>query len=226
MKVVARRVRGMGMKTYYSNRAKVYEEVYFRDDPIRQTELLQVKDALKEKFAGKNVLEVACGTGYWTQYVAETARHITAIDYSEDVLSIAKEKQLLASNVSFVQGNAYKLNQFAKTFNGAYANFWFSHIPKENIFSFLKQFHEVLEPGSVVCMVDNMFNEGIGGTLISKPSDDNTYKIRSLADGEQYEIIKNYYSKEELSTIFEPFAVDLEIHMNTYFWLLSYKVKL
>ncbi|MEH7464710.1 hypothetical protein V7166_22480 [Bacillus thuringiensis] len=113
----------------------------------------------------------------------------------------------------------------AKTFNGAYANFWFSHIPKENIFSFLEQFHEVLESGSIVCMVDNMYNEGMGGTLISKPDDENTYKIRSLASGQQYEIIKNYYSKEELTTIFEPFAVDLEIHMNTCFWIVTYKVK-
>ncbi|ENQ3108734.1 class I SAM-dependent methyltransferase [Bacillus cereus] len=213
------------MKTYYSNRAKSYEEVYFRDDPIRQTELMEIKDVLKEKFVGRNVLEVACGTGYWTQYVAKTAQHITAIDYAEEVLTLAKEKQLLPSKVSFVQGNAYKLNQLAKTFNGAYANFWFSHIPKENIFPFLEQFHEVLERGSIVCMVDNMYNEGIGGTLISKPNDENTYKIRPLADGQQYEIIKNYYSKEELTAIFEPFAVDLEIHMNKCFWSVTYKVK-
>lgn len=215
----------MVMKKYYSNRAKSYEEVYFRDDPIRQTELIEIKDVLKEKFAGKDVLEVACGTGYWTQYVAESAEHITAIDYAEEVLTLAKEKQLFPSKVSFVQGNAYKLNQLAKTFNGAYANFWFSHIPKENIFSFLEQFHGVLETGSVVCMVDNMYNEGIGGTLISKSNDENTYKIRSLAYGEQYEIIKNYYSKEELTAIFEPFAVDLEIHINTCFWIVTYKVK-
>ncbi|MDP7977843.1 class I SAM-dependent methyltransferase [Bacillus sp. WLY-B-L8] len=213
------------MKAYYSNRAKNYEEVYFREEPIRQAELLQIEDLLKEKFIGRNVLEVACGTGYWTQYVAETAKYITAIDYSEEVLAIAKEKKLLPSKVSFVQGNAYRLNQLAKTFNGAYANFWFSHIPKENIFSFLEQFHEVLESGSIVCMVDNMYNEGIGGTLISKPNDENTYKIRLLASGQQYEIIKNYYSKEELTTIFEPFAVDLEIHMNTCFWIVTYKVK-
>ncbi|WP_020060728.1 class I SAM-dependent methyltransferase [Bacillus sp. 123MFChir2] len=213
------------MKAYYSNRAKSYEEVYFREDPIRQAELIQIKDVLKEKFTGRDVLEVACGTGYWTQYVAETAEHITALDYSEEVLTIAKAKRLLPAKVSFVQGNAYKLNQLAKTFNGAYANFWFSHIPKENIFSFLEQFHEVLESGSIVCIVDNMYNEGMGGTLISKPNDENTYKIRSLASGQQYEIIKNYYSKEELTTIFEPFAVDLEIRMNTCFWILTYKVK-
>lgn len=111
-KILSRVIRGMGMKTYYSNWAEIYEEVYFWEDPIRQAELLQIQDVLKEKFTGKTVLEVACGTGYWTQYVSETAQHITAIDYSEEVLTIAKEKQLLSSKVSFVQGNAYKLNQF------------------------------------------------------------------------------------------------------------------
>ncbi|WJE54751.1 hypothetical protein QRE66_11270 [Bacillus cereus] len=37
--------------------------------------MLQQK--MKELFHGKKVLEVACGTGYWMQYVAEVAEHIT-----------------------------------------------------------------------------------------------------------------------------------------------------
>lgn len=57
VRVVVKMIR---MKTYYSNRAKIYEEVYFRDDPIRQAELLQIKDVLKGEFSGRDVLEVAC----------------------------------------------------------------------------------------------------------------------------------------------------------------------
>lgn len=37
--------------------------------------------------AGRRVLEVACGTGYWTKTLSETAERIVAKDIGEDVRS-------------------------------------------------------------------------------------------------------------------------------------------
>ncbi len=213
------------MHTYYSNRAKEYEAVYDRDDSVRQAEQLTLQQKLKGLCCEKEVLEVACGTGYWTQYVAEVAEHITAVDYSEEVLEVARAKGLPENKVSFHKGDAFELGKFQKTFQGAYANFWFSHIAKEEVTNFLEQFHKVLEKGAMICFADNMYNEGIGGQLLHKDGDENTYKVRSLASGEHYEIIKNYYTKEELIAIFGPFAIDLEVHMGECFWWITYTVK-
>lgn len=213
------------MYTYYGNRASEYEAVYNREDPVRQAEQKMLEQKLKEIFNGRKVLEVACGTGYWTKYLADVATNITAIDYSEEVLAIAKGKELSKEKVTFQKGDAFKLEQMKDIFQGGYANFWFSHIKKEEIISFLKQFHRVLQQGSTVCFADNMFNEGIGGELIRKDGDVNTYKIRALSNGERYEIIKNYYTKEELHSIFEPFALDLNFHIGECFWWVTYKVK-
>jgi len=59
------------MKLYYSERAKEYEKVYFRDDAIRQQEQLMISGKLESVFREKNVLEVACGTGFWTPFASE-----------------------------------------------------------------------------------------------------------------------------------------------------------
>ncbi|WP_078418603.1 class I SAM-dependent DNA methyltransferase [Bacillus cereus] len=213
------------MHSYYSKRANEYEAVYYRDDLVRQAEQRMLEEQLKIICKGKKVLEVACGTGYWTKYVTDVAAHITAIDYSEEVLVIAKEKGLSKEKVTFQKGDAFSLEQIKGDFQGAYANFWFSHIKKGEITSFLMQLHQVLGKGAIVCFADNLYNEGIGGEFIRKDGDINTYKIRTLLNGERYEIIKNYYTKEELQSIFEPFALDLNFYIGDCFWWVTYKVK-
>jgi SAM-dependent methyltransferase len=213
------------MKLYYSERAKEYEKVYFRDDPIRQQEQLMIRYKLESIFRGKNVLEVACGTGFWTQFGAEVAKHITAIDFSNEVLNIAREKNYSKNNVQFTQGDAYQLSDIAGNFEGGYANFWFSHIPKNKITDFLMQLHERLGKDSAVFITDNIYMNSIGGTLVKKDSDENTYKIRTLENGMQHEILKNYYDKKELDEIFSPYSNNLEIHIGQCFWWLSYTIK-
>jgi len=56
------------LETYYSNRASEYERVY--DKPERQHELEWLRQRVPEILRGRRVLEVACGTGYWTQFIA------------------------------------------------------------------------------------------------------------------------------------------------------------
>ncbi len=213
------------MKLYYSERAKEYEKVYFRDDVVRQQEQLKIQATMKQLFANKDVLEVACGTGYWTQFVVQTASHITAIDFSEEVLDIAKEKNINSNKAIFHQGDAYQLDKVPGRFNAAYANFWLSHIPKTRIQEFLKQLHTRLGSGSPVFLADNMYNESVGGTLVQKLNDENTYKVRTLDGGSQYEILKNYFSKTELRELFEPYSCDLEVHIGRCFWWVYYRAK-
>jgi len=213
------------MNTYYSERAHEYEKIYFRNDPIHQKEQTLIQEKIKELFANQSILEIACGTGYWTQFVAETAKYITAIDYSDEVLKIAQLKDMSPSKVNFQQGDAYQLNKISGNFEGCIANFWLSHIPKSRIHEFLIQLHDRLGTGTTVFMAENVYMESIGGTLVYKDNDPNTYKMRTLDNGTKYEIIKNYYTEEELKSIFVPISNDLQIYMGQCFWWISYKIK-
>ncbi|HMC28611.1 MAG TPA: hypothetical protein VKM56_12545, partial [Verrucomicrobiae bacterium] len=55
------------MVEYYSQRAPEYDEIYHRDDRARQDDLVKMGTFLQSTFAARRVLEVACGTGYWTR---------------------------------------------------------------------------------------------------------------------------------------------------------------
>jgi SAM-dependent methyltransferase len=213
------------LKEYYSNRAKEYEKIYFRDDPVRQKEQTEISDFIKVLFVDCNVLEIACGTGYWTERLAESAANIVSVDISNETLEIARSKEIPKSLVRFVQGDAYILEEIPGKFDGGCANFWFSHIPRMRVEEFLIGFHKKLGAGSKVFMADNMYVEGLGGTLITKEGEEDTYKLRQLSDRTSYEIIKNYYTKEELERIFEHNVDDLEIHIGECFWWIKYIVK-
>jgi ubiquinone/menaquinone biosynthesis C-methylase UbiE len=55
--------------SYYKGRSKEYERIYSK--PERQEDLKSATTILQEIFAGKQVLEIACETGYWTEKIAE-----------------------------------------------------------------------------------------------------------------------------------------------------------
>ena len=59
---------------YYKQRAGEYEKIYQK--PERQNEILQCTKILQQIFRDKDVREIACGTGFWTERIAQTANSI------------------------------------------------------------------------------------------------------------------------------------------------------
>ena len=211
------------MREYYSRRAKDYEQIYYHyEDQDRQAELKLIGDEMISCFMNKTVLEVACGTGYWTDIISKCVKKITAFDFSSEVLEIAKSKNL---NAELLIDDAYEMKNIRGLFDAGCANFWFSHIPKDKIDAFLNCFHQKLQPGSTVYMADNNYIEGAGGVFVRKPGDVNTYKIRKLPDDSDYEILKNYYSGEELREIFKNHSSNFEFRSGKYYWRVIYKTK-
>src|SRR6478752_652450 len=95
------------LEAYYSKRAHEYERIY--EKPERQRELAWLRERIPAILARRTVLEVACGTGYWTQYIARQARHVHACDINETVLEIAREKPLPPGRVDFFHADAVAL---------------------------------------------------------------------------------------------------------------------
>ena len=189
------------MKDYYKRRAGEYEEVYSRNDPFRQEELEKIAETLKLTLKDRKILEIASGTGYWTQILSNTAQSIVATDIAIEMLKIAERKHYKCP-VAFRIEDSYNLSFEGASFNGGLANFWFSHIPRNKIDSFLNGFHRILQSGSKVFMADNIYIPEVGGELIVKKSNENTYKLRKLKDGSEYLVLKNYFSTDELVKIF------------------------
>ena len=214
------------LEDYYRRRAEEFEEIYQRDDPVRQEEQGRIAHTLQEVLQGRRVLEVACGTGYWTHSLSQTAQSIHATDAVREVLNIAKKKQY-ACPVSFDREDAYRLSFEEGSFNGGLANFWLSHIPKRRIDSFLKGFHHVLEAGAMVFIADDQHTPGFGGQLIRKEGDENTHKVRTLKDGSENVILKNYFSVDDLVDIFKRHVKGFgreNVFFGKHFWSVRYRI--
>lgn len=210
---------------YYSKRAQEYENIYNRPDKVRQQEQNLIAEYIKKSFRGKYVLELACGTGYWTKYLLNNAKKILAIDTSPEMLKIASNRYSRYPSLQFLQSDAYSPPHSVPSFTGVMANFWFSHIPKSKVNSFLKIMHSRIMTNSFVLFVDNVYKENFGGKLIRNKGQTDTGKLRSLGNGEKFSIVKNYYLKNQLENIFSLYSDRLEIHYLTNFWIVGYYLK-
>nr|WP_262919682.1 class I SAM-dependent methyltransferase [Niabella hibiscisoli] len=93
-------------------------------------------------------LEIGCGTGKNTQWLLTKARHITAVDLSEEMLSKAKQKTD-AAHVQFFQADINENWSFAQ---GVYDLATFSLVLEhiENLDAIFEKLSEKIKPGGHV----------------------------------------------------------------------------
>lgn len=178
------------LKEYYTRRAAEYEEIYQK--PERQSDLAILETHVKTLLEGHPTLEVACGTGYWTEILAPVCRSIVAADSGPEVLEVARGKTYGKHSVHFVLADAYHLEDVEGQFTAGFAAFWWSHVPKECLQSFLRGFHKKLLPGALVCFVDNRNVEGSSTAISHTDARGNTYQQRILKDGTEFRVLKNF----------------------------------
>src|SRR5262245_10456867 len=90
------------LKKYYAERAPYYDAVYTK--PERRKDIAYLQAHLPMKLAQQRVLEVACGTGFWTQFIAPAAASITATDILPEPLKFARVRPG-AEAVQFVEAD-------------------------------------------------------------------------------------------------------------------------
>lgn len=201
---------------YYAERAAEYEKVYEKAE--RQQDLRRMVAILQDIFSGKNLLEIACGTGWFTQRLSPVAASILATDINEAVLEIARAKSYPAANVRFRCDDIFN-SGLHQQFNGLLAAFIWSHIPLQRLDEFLKQCLQWVEPGGTLLFVDNHFIPGSSTPLHQTPDEADTYQLRRLSDGTEHLVLKNFPTEPFLIQILEKHAVQVEIIPLGYYWM-------
>ena len=149
---------------YYQQRAKEYEKVY--EKPERQEDLEFLHILIQEEVANADVLEIACGTGYWTKTLAKTSKSVHACDYNEAVLEIAKAKTYAPAPVTFEQLDIWTLQKPTEPYDIVFGGFIWSHISLEKIPVFLKILRQQIKPGGSIIFLDNNYIEGSSTCLL------------------------------------------------------------
>jgi 2-polyprenyl-3-methyl-5-hydroxy-6-metoxy-1,4-benzoquinol methylase len=206
---------------YYAERAKEYEKIY--EKPERQSDLESASELLKTLFTGKDVFEIACGTGYWTQRIATTANSVVATDINDSVIDIAKTKTYGKSNVNFGIADIY--NYKGKKYDSLFAGFIWSHIKVQELTDFINTVYGFVNPGGLVVFMDNNFVSSSSIPVIHTDEQGNTYQERVLENGKKYSIIKNFPKENTFSNLLKDKVDDMKFISLKHYWLLCYNRK-
>jgi len=212
----------MELTTYYAARANEYERIYYK--PERQTDLARLRELIPAYFAGRSVLEIACGTGYWTQFIAQRALKVTATDINPETLAVARAKDIPAGRVEFAVADIHYLPPDYGGFTGAYAGFWWSHMRRADCRSFVESLHRALVPGAVVVFLENRYVEGSSTPIAHVDAEGNSFQRRRLDDGSEHVVLKNFPTEAELNADIRGLGTAVEYTALDYYWLLKYEV--
>lgn len=208
-----------GTEAYYQARAPEYDMVYGR--PERQDDLGRLRAWLPGVLAGRRVLELAAGTGYWTDVYASQAAAVLATDASPAPLAVARGRRAWPPQVRFAQADAFALaglDHPAGSFDAAFAGFFWSHLDLASLEPFLAGLTARLEHPATLVFIDNQYVEGNSHPVARTDARGNTFQERQLSDGSVWEVRKNFPSARELRARLAPFARDVEVRGLTYYW--------
>lgn len=211
------------MESYYRDRAATYERIYAK--PERQAELRVMEAALPPFFAGRRVLEVACGTGWWTLHGAQQAQRWLATDLNPETMAVARAKPM-PSCVEFRAADAYTLAEVGdERFDAAFAGFWWSHVPRARLAGWLQTLHARLAPGARVMLLDNRYVPGSSTPISHTDAQGDSWQQRPLDDGSVHPVLKNFPTRDEALAVLGPRARDAGWTAHPHYWVLTYLLR-
>jgi demethylmenaquinone methyltransferase/2-methoxy-6-polyprenyl-1,4-benzoquinol methylase len=187
------------MRDYYRARAAEYDEWFYRRgryDRGPEANARWFADA-EEVFAALaalpltgDVLELAPGTGIWTERLARTARSITAVDASPEMVAINRAK-VASDRVTYILADLFTWRP-ARTYDAVVFGFWLSHVPDERLDAFWQMVASALRPGGTVFVVDSRRDQTSTAADHQLPDAGSQVMTRRLNNGAEYRIVKNF----------------------------------
>lgn len=190
---------------YYRARAPEYDDWFFRRGRYDRgptanadwhAEVALLRGALERFRPEGDVLELACGTGLWTQQLAVTARSVTAVDAAPEMLAFNRDR-VRSEAVRYVQADLFAWRP-DRRFDAVCFGFWLSHVPAQRFESFWETVAASLRPGGRVFFVDSKYEPASTARdhRLGDPAEGTVQ--RKLDDGREFRIVKVFYTPVEL----------------------------
>lgn len=208
---------------YYAKMAEQYDAVYDLEE--REDDQEELCDHVAEALAGHIVLELACGTGFWTEIASETALSIVATDINPNLIELARTRGLPEEQVTFRVADAYNLPADLGEFTAILVGFWWSHVARADQEKLLAHWRANFGKDIMIVLLDDTYVEGTSDTVARTDLEGNTYQIKTAPDGMRYEIPKNYPSDSALRKKLASSVREIKIVRLEHFWMLRARLK-
>ncbi len=213
-------------RSYYRARAPEYDEWWQRRGRYDRGEeqLLEwqrqvaiVDHALNAFGAKGSVLELAGGTGWWTERLAQTADRLTVVDSSPEALAL-NQARVGRSDVNYVVEDLFDWQADSK-YDAVFFSFWLSHVPRARFSEFWSLVRSCLTLSGRVFLIDNR-NDPVPDTTTKDPfvvHYDTDLHLRRLREGSQYRVVSVMYEPGELQSLVETEGWTAEIKATRWF---------
>ena len=208
-------------RAYYRARAPEYDEWWQRLGGYDRGEAMAeewerqvaVAEAALRSFGPRGrVLELAGGTGWWTQRLAATADTLTVVDASPETLELNRER-VGRDDVDYVVADLFDWEP-AQQYDVVFFSFWLSHVPRARFGGFWAQVGRALAPGGRAFLIDNRDDPRPTSEISDPHVVEYTPDLhrRRLADGSEYRVVKVMYEPGELEAaiVAEGWSAEIE----------------
>ncbi len=217
------------MVDYYRARANEYDEWFYRRGRYDRgpeanarwfAEVDEVFAALDALGIEGDVIELAPGTGIWTERLLHTASSITALDASPEMIAI-NHARVTSDRISYLQADLFAWKP-TRRYDAIFFGFWISHVPTERLDRFLQTIATALQPGGKVFFVDGRREPTSTAIDHQLPEEGTQVMTRRLNDGREFKIVKNFYEPVALAKCCASAGLDVTICETPTYFLYGY----
>jgi SAM-dependent methyltransferase len=212
-----------GQLAYYRARADEYDDWFLRRGRYDLgpewnrrwfSELEHIRRELGRFGPKGRVLELACGTGLWTEELARHATSVTAVDASPEVLGINRSRLREAgreTSVRYVEADLFGWRPDAAydaAYDAVFFGFWLSHVPPGRF----EAFRSSLRPGGRAFFVDSLGPETRDERERRSRDPQGHTTLRQLDDGREFRIVKVFYDPAALERRLADLGWNVSVH--------------
>lgn len=148
---------------YYRARAPEFDQMYTRkgrydlgevENERWHDEIEVVRRSIADTGIGGKVLELACGTGIWTQVIFDHITNLTAVDASPEMIALHRQR-FKSQKIEYVHADLFDWKP-TQRYDAVLFGFWISHVPEERFVPFWEMIASALAPGGKFFFVDNL----------------------------------------------------------------------
>lgn len=193
------------MSSVFKRYAEIYDAIYSNKDYV--SESTYVSD-LVEGLSDKTLLDIGCGTGRYSEIFAQTAKSVTGIDFSGEMIDIANSRkqklpQSLQNKLQYQVGDACTFTS-STTFDVVCSMFHVVNYQTSNanLEAFFSTAYNALKPGGQL-VFDFWYGPGV---LFDKPAT----RIIEVKSNE-YEIVRKATPNLRINDNCVDVTYDLEV---------------
>jgi 2-polyprenyl-3-methyl-5-hydroxy-6-metoxy-1,4-benzoquinol methylase len=217
---------------YYNARAAEYDEWWMREgrydrgneeNSVWFNEQEEVRTSFAALGWGGEILELAGGTGIWTEWLAPRVRHITVLDGSLEMIAINSAR--LDAGGYHGKADYRQVDLFSwqpeRQYDGLFMGYFLSHVPAHRMEQFLATIASALRPGGILGLIDGRRDARSTSLDQPPPGPETELMTRRLNDGRTFQIVKRFDDPDALAAAFARHGIEATVRTTAIHFLYA-----